>query len=194
MLNQSKQTALKNHRFMVAIVLLAIVVAFLGNTIIGMQDETTNLSSTETSTPRFTAESKTYEVVGIIGEKDILLYLDTVDTNEPVKEASLELAVNGTTVSVEEHEEGIFEATLPVTPTEITKLSLAVIKGETREDMSTEVDFRAESDSQSGTNVIRWLLGMLMAVLCTAILFSVWRVIDRYRATGQLSGKTGADS
>ena len=62
--------------------------------------------------PRFTATSKSFELVGVVDGKNISLYLDHAADNRPVKDARLELALGDTKLAVKPHGEGEFEATL----------------------------------------------------------------------------------
>ena len=62
--------------------------------------------------PRFTAVSELFELVGVVDGKHITLYLDRFADNSPVKDATLELQLDGKAISVEPHAEGEFEATL----------------------------------------------------------------------------------
>ena len=48
-------------------------------------------NASATSTPRFAAVSDALELVGVLNGKQITLFLDRLETNEPVKEALIEL-------------------------------------------------------------------------------------------------------
>ena len=45
--------------------------------------------------PRFTAQSELFEAVGVLGKDELVVYLDRAATNEPVVNATVELASNG---------------------------------------------------------------------------------------------------
>ena len=57
-------------------------------------DEKPNQQQAKTL-PRFYAESDLYELVGVIRDKQITLYLDRYATNEAVKGANLEVEIDG---------------------------------------------------------------------------------------------------
>lgn len=89
--------------------------------------------------PRFVATSDLFEVVGVVDGKKLTLYLDHAATNEPVKDAKLELELGGAKVQVQPHAEGEFEATLaqelkpgviPVTATVSTPKETDLLAGE----------------------------------------------------------------
>ena len=45
--------------------------------------------------PRFTAQSELFEAAGVLGKDELVVYLDRAATNEPVVNATVELASNG---------------------------------------------------------------------------------------------------
>lgn len=95
--------------------------------------------------PRFTAISETFELVGIVNGKDLVLYLDHYADGSPVKNAQLELEVNGIKVSTTPHAEGQFEATLnQALKSGITVIQATVIAGETTDLLVGELDLHEE--------------------------------------------------
>jgi membrane fusion protein, heavy metal efflux system len=50
---------------------------------------------TSPASPRFAASSDLFEVVGILKDKELLVFVDRFETNEPVTKATVELEVNG---------------------------------------------------------------------------------------------------
>jgi hypothetical protein len=62
--------------------------------------------------PRFTAVSELFELVGVVDGKALTVYLDHFADNSPVKDANLELQLDGHTIPLEAHADGEFEATL----------------------------------------------------------------------------------
>ena len=55
------------------------------------------------ASPRFTATSETFELVGVVNGKQLTLYLDRYADGSPVKDAKLELELGGVKVPVEPH-------------------------------------------------------------------------------------------
>lgn len=65
------------------------------------------------SLPRFTAASETFELVGVLQGNEIVMYLDRYADNSPVRNAQIELELNGAKVPVKPHTEGEYHAALP---------------------------------------------------------------------------------
>jgi membrane fusion protein, heavy metal efflux system len=55
----------------------------------------TAVNATGPASPRFSAESDLFEVVGILAGKELSVFVDRYDTNEPVTKATVEMEVNG---------------------------------------------------------------------------------------------------
>lgn len=66
----------------------------------------------ETS-PRVVMQSELFEVVGIAKGRWMEIYVDHHSSNAPVKDAVIELELNGSKVPVEWHAQGEFDAALP---------------------------------------------------------------------------------
>jgi len=64
------------------------------------------------ASPRFTAASDDFELVGVLNGQQLALYLDHAADNRPVKDAKLELEIGGVKVAVKARGDGEFEATL----------------------------------------------------------------------------------
>jgi hypothetical protein len=69
-------------------------------------------SAGASASPRFYAISDTFELTGILNDKSIKLYLDDPDTNEPIKEAKIELEIDGQKLAVSINADGQYEAVL----------------------------------------------------------------------------------
>jgi hypothetical protein len=52
-------------------------------------------SASGPASPRFTAQSDLFEAVGVLGKDELVVYLDRAATNEPVVNATVELASTG---------------------------------------------------------------------------------------------------
>jgi hypothetical protein len=92
-----------------------------------------------TALPRFAATSETFELVGVLQDKQLTLYLDRANDNSPVKDAQLQLELGGSKVDVKPHGEGEFQATLsqplkrgiiPVTATVVAGADTDLLGGE----------------------------------------------------------------
>ncbi|MFD2836662.1 hypothetical protein ACFS3C_09080 [Azotobacter vinelandii] len=91
--------------------------------------------------PRFAAVSEHFELVGVLDDGHLALYLDRADDNSPVTGATLELSVGGIAIAVEEHAPGEFEGSLAA---ELEEGELAVVAtvavGQVRERLTGELD------------------------------------------------------
>lgn len=74
-------------------------------------------TSAAPASPRVTATSERYQVVGIVEGEVLVLYVDRADSNEPVTTASLEVSLNGDTFKAELMKNGTYELTAPVLKT-----------------------------------------------------------------------------
>ena len=63
--------------------------------------------------PRVVMESDLFEAVGVLSGRTLEIFVDHAATNAPVKDATLDLQLNGQKVPLELHAEGEFDAVLP---------------------------------------------------------------------------------
>jgi hypothetical protein len=63
--------------------------------------------------PRVVLESDLFEAVGVLNGRTLEIFVDHAATNVPVKNATLDLQLNGQKVPLELHAEGEFDAVLP---------------------------------------------------------------------------------
>jgi hypothetical protein len=68
------------------------------------------------ASPRFTAVSDAFELVGVLNDKQLTLYLDHFNDGSPVKNATLELELNGVKLDVKPTNAGEFEVLLNTLP------------------------------------------------------------------------------
>jgi hypothetical protein len=130
--------------------------------------------------PRFSAVSEDFELVGVLNGQQLTLYLDRAATNEPVREASIELDVGGRAVQASPAPDGTFHATLPqALPEGSTPISATVIAGGTSDLLAGEIDIHdADHGDDAGAHAhpwrraVAWGLGGLVAV---GILALWWR-------------------
>ena len=66
--------------------------------------------------PRFTAESETFELVGVLRGKQITLYLDRFADNSPVPGAQIELEIAGAKFTADQRGDATYEVVLPEAP------------------------------------------------------------------------------
>ena len=109
------------------------------------------------ASPRFTATSETFELVGVVNGKQLTLYLDRYADGSPVKGAKLELELGGVKIPVEAHAEGEFEATLmqELKPGAIS-VAATVIAGEETDLLAGELDMHEEAHAEATAHAHGW--------------------------------------
>ena len=107
--------------------------------------------------PRFTAVSELFELVGVLNDKHLTLYLDRAADNSPVKDAKLELEFGGSKLPVEPHGDGEFEATLSEEPKEgVFAVTATVVAGSDSDLLAGELDIHHEESATAATTASRW--------------------------------------
>lgn len=103
-------------------------------------------ASAGVASPRFAATSETYELVGILNDRKLALYLDHTADNSPVKDAKLELEIGGTAVAVTNIGAGEFEATLASEPEpgEIP-VTATIVAGNNSDLLAADLDIHSEA-------------------------------------------------
>lgn len=98
------------------------------------------------ASPRFAATSETYELVGILNDRKLALYLDHTADNSPVKDAKLELEIGGKAVAVTNIGAGEFEATLASEPEpgEIP-VTATIVAGNNSDLLAADLDIHSEA-------------------------------------------------
>lgn len=136
--------------------------------------------------PRFTATSETFELVGTVNGKNLTLYLDHYADGSPVKDAQLELELDGVKVSTTPHGEGEFEATLAqeLKPG-ITVVQATVIAGETADLLVGEFDLHHDTmvASQQQEASPAWKTYALWSGASISILLLALFVATRFRTS-----------
>lgn len=100
-------------------------------------------------TPRLVMSSEQFELVGIVEDKNIHLYLDDFVTNAPVPAANIELEVAGGQLKAEEEGVGAYHITLEQPLTDGVHPVLATILTASASDLLTgALDIHAEEEKQ----------------------------------------------
>jgi len=95
--------------------------------------------------PRFTAVSDLFELVGVVDGKNITPYLDRFTDNSPVKDATLELQLDGKAIPLEAHADGEFEATLQeALQPGVVSVTATVMAGQDTDLLAGELDLHDE--------------------------------------------------
>ncbi|MDZ4074445.1 MAG: hypothetical protein U1E04_06815 [Hylemonella sp.] len=125
-----------------------------------------------TASPRFTAVSESFELVGVLQGKQLTLYLDRSADNSPVPDARLELELAGQKIPVQSHGVGEFVATLTqeLTPGQHAVMATVVTTRET-DLLAGELDLHEDKHSDAPAGSRAWLIyaGMALVVLVPLI-------------------------
>lgn len=110
--------------------------------------------------PRFTASSELFELVGMLEGKTLTLYLDRVDSNEPVTNATLELELAGAPLKPRPLADGSYRVELAAAPPAgVLPLTATVTVGEEADLLAGELDLHADAPEEQGHGERKpWLL------------------------------------
>ncbi len=128
------------------------------------------------ASPRFTTASELFELVGVIDGKRLTVYLDHAATNQPVKDAKLELEIGGVKVAVKPHAEGEFDAELvqPIKPG-VFPVTATVSAGKDSDLLAGELDVHddtpkpAVSTAMDWMRLLAWAVGGVVALLVLSL-------------------------
>ena len=99
--------------------------------------------------PRFTAESETFELVGVLRGKQITLYLDRFSDNSPVRDAQIELEIGSAKFKADKQGEDEYEVVLPEAPKPgVLAVTATVTAGNEVDLLAGELDIHEEAHSE----------------------------------------------
>ena len=114
-------------------------------------------ASAGVASPRFAATSETYELVGILNDRKLSLYLDHTADNSPVKDAKLELEIGGKAVTVTTIGAGEFEATLAAEPQPGESPVTATVIADNNSDLlAANLDIHPEAHADKNSGGLPW--------------------------------------
>lgn len=91
--------------------------------------------------PRFTASTEAFELVGVLEGRQLTLYLDRSDTNEPIHQARIDIDIGGQTVQAQASADGTFQARLSSdVPAGGTPVTATVVVGDTADLLAAEFE------------------------------------------------------
>ena len=127
--------------------------------------------------PRFAAVSETFELVGVLDGKQLVLYLDRFADNAPVREARIELEIAGAKFTAVEHGDAQYEVLLPQAPKPgVLSITATITAGKEVDLLAGEIDVHdnAERDAPVRTDPWQvyagWTAGGLAALALLAML------------------------
>ena len=134
-------------------------------------DEKPNQQQAQTS-PRFYAESDLYELVGVIRDGQITLYLDRYATNEAVKGVSIDVEVDGAKVAAKPHGDGEYLIELKdKIKDQPTPISVTINDGGVNDILVSTIDL-SQFENSSVMNWKTWL--KLLVLMCFVAGVAYW--------------------
>jgi hypothetical protein len=111
--------------------------------------------------PRFTAESETFELVGVLSGKQITLYLDRFADNSPVRDAQIELEIGGATFKAQaargRQGEDEYEVVLPEAPKAgVLPITITVTAGNEADLLAAELDIHEPAHAAEAAHTHSW--------------------------------------
>jgi hypothetical protein len=107
--------------------------------------------------PRFTAESETFELVGVLSGKQITLYLDRFADNSPVRDAQIEIEIGGAKFMAEKHGEDEYEVVLPDAPKPgVLPVTAMVTAGNEADLLAGELDIHEAAHTDEAAHTHSW--------------------------------------
>ena len=101
-------------RFAAAMVAAIVITASLALAGPGHDHGPAPAGATAPASPRVTASSDAFELVGIVEGEVLVVYLDRFATNEPVAGATITISLNGTALKAEPQPNGTYELASPI--------------------------------------------------------------------------------
>lgn len=131
------------------------------------------------ASPRFTAVSESFELVGILQGKQLTLYLDHSADNSPVPDARVELELAGQKIALQNQGVGEFLATLSqeLPPGQHAVMATVITARET-DLLAGELDLHEDEHSDAPINTSTWLLYTGLALVVLALL--AWTLRRRF--------------
>ncbi len=140
--------------------------------------------------PRFTAESETFELVGVLSGKQLTLYLDRFADNSPVRDAQIELEIGGAKYKAEKQGDDEYEVVLPEElKAGVLPITASVTAGKDSDLLAGELDIHDEAHSDEAAHTPSWTRYAAWAVAGIVVLAVV--VWGGRRAMGTRSVRAG---
>ena len=138
--------------------------------------------------PRFTAESETFELVGVLSGKQITLYLDRFADNSPVRDAQIELEIGGAKFKAEKQGEDEYQVVLAEAPKPgVLPVTATVTAGNEADLLAGELDIHEADPADEAAHAHAWTesAGWVAAgIAALALLAWVVRRVTSARSVG----------
>lgn len=147
-----------------ALVLALVPVAALWSTALPAQagpghdhDEAPATASVGSALPRFATSTELFELVGVLKDRQLTLYLDHSASNAPVKGATLELEIAGAKLPVQASGDGEFQATLAqALPEGVSPVVASVSTAEASDLLAAEIDVHRDAAADAHGHGLDW--------------------------------------
>ena len=143
--------------------------------------------------PRFATQSELFDLVGVLEGRQLTLYLDQADTNAPIKQARIELDIDGAKLSAEEGSDGLFRVMMPSRPqAELISITATITAGDDMDLLAAELDLHDQAHAAQTHGTSRWRQMLpasiaLLALLAGAILLGKRLRTALRRGNGRVS-------
>ena len=127
---------------------------------------------------RFAATSETFELVGIVDGRQLVVYLDRFADNSPVKAAAIDLEIGGVKVALKERADGELEGTLAeALKPGVTPVTATVVVGTETDLLAADLDVHGEESVKAAARdwkpVAAWAAGAAL------LLLAIWALVRR---------------
>ncbi len=147
-----------------------------------------------TASPRFTAVSDDFELVGVLAGRQLTLYLDRAADNRPVPGAAIELEIGGAKLKAAPQADATYQVMLAEAPKPgVLPVTATVTAGAETDLLAGELDLHAaESASADAAHRHGWHeVAPWAAAALLALVLAFWgtrRVLDTRRGTATRTG------
>ncbi|TGN89406.1 efflux RND transporter periplasmic adaptor subunit [Bradyrhizobium yuanmingense] len=151
--------------------------------------------------PRIAARSELYEVVGILKDGRLSVFIDDAATNEPVSDAALQVTIGDSApIEASSQEDGVYTAPIPNgTPSGSVEVIFSISAARGNDLLVDSFIPRAEARPAKHKHEPGWLLSNRAAIAASALaalgfggLFAYWRRRGRFMAASTSAVMAGA--
>lgn len=138
--------------------------------------------------PRFAAVSESFELVGVLDGRRLVLYLDRADDNAPVTDARIELDIAGAQLKAEKHDDA-YEVVLAATPKPgVLPITATVHAGDEVDLLAGEFDLHEAEHADDAAHVHSWKAYSGWAAAAVAALVALTLIGRRVAASRRRAG------
>jgi hypothetical protein len=156
-MNSFKEGTSMRSILMAPVLMLALLLAGPANAGDGHDHGEAPATAAGPASPRFSAVSDLFELVGVLDGHHLRLWLDHASSNAPVENATLQLELAGKPVALKAVAAGAFEAKLAETPGEGTHPVTATVTAGSESDLlAGELDIHAAAAPDEAAHAAGW--------------------------------------